>query len=120
MSESSRRHGALRERLHFQARGSTDDGFGNPVAGAFETQFTLNGHLRPLRGSETVMASRLEGRQPYVLTVRRTPASARVNEAWQAMDARAPGRLFAIVAPPVDPDGSNQWLEMLVVENGRS
>lgn len=111
--------GQLRERLHFQARGTSNDGFGNTHSGDFQTVFSASGNLRPLRGNESVMAARLEGRQPFVLTVRQSAAARQVNEAWQVVDARD-GRVFAITAPPVDPDGKNRWLEMLVVQNGRS
>lgn len=121
MAETNRRHGALLDRVHFQSRPLVDDGFGNQVpGGAFETQFTVFAHLRPLRGNETVIAARLEGRQPYVLTVRQSPATRRVTEAWQIADAGDAGRTFAITAPPADPDGKNRWIEMLVVQNGRS
>jgi SPP1 family predicted phage head-tail adaptor len=121
MPATNRRRGALRERLHFQSRATADDGFGNQIpAGDFETRFTIFGHLHPLRGSETVIASRLEGRQPYILTVRMTGATKQVNEAWQIVDAHDANRIFSITAPPTDPDGKNQWLEMLVVQNGRS
>lgn len=122
MATTNRRRGALRERLHLQARGAGDDGYGNqiPGVGDFETRFTVSGHLHPLRGSETVVASRLEGRQPYILTVRMTGATKQVNEAWQIVDAKDPDRVFSVSAPPTDPDGKNQWLELLIVQNGRS
>lgn len=121
MPATNRRRGALRERLHLQSRGTMDDGFGNQIPGGdFETRFTVSGHLHPLRGSETVIASRLEGRQPYILTVRATEATRQVDETWQVVDALNTTRTFSITAPPADPDGKNQWLEILLMQNGRS
>lgn len=110
-----RNAGALRERLHFQKRLDGDDGWGNPVSGAGEwvTQFTAYAGLRPLRGSEAVMADRLDGLQPYVVTIRHQRAALDVTSSWRLVDARNPNRTFAIKSPLADPDGKNQWLEFL-------
>jgi SPP1 family predicted phage head-tail adaptor len=113
--------GDLRERISFQRRVSVDDGWGNTSgAGEFETQFTVWANLRPLRGNETVMAARLEGRQPHILTVRQSSDTRRITTAWQAVDARNPTRVFAVTAPPADPTGKRQWLEILVTEGAVS
>ena len=118
MAENNRRRGALRERISFQSRSSVDDGWGNPIPGAgpFATVFTVSGSLRPLRGSEAVMADRLAGRQPYVLTVRYSSQVAGVTPAWQIVDANNSNRVLAVVSPLADPDGKNQWLEGIVTE----
>lgn len=113
--------GALRDRVHLQARGMTSDGIsGQLVAGAFATRHTVWANLRPLRGTESVMASRLEGRQPYILTIRQSSATRQVDETWQVVDARNQDRVFAVVAPPTDPDGRRVYFEILIVEGGRS
>ena len=111
------RAGALRELLHFQKRGDLDNGWGDitPGAGDWETQFTANAAMRPLRGSEAVMADRLGGVQPYVVTIRQHSAALAVTAAWRVVDARS-DRTFAIVSPLADPDGRNAWLEFLVRE----
>lgn len=122
MAEAFRRAGALRYRLNFQMRGDEDDGWGNvvPGAGPFETIFTASAGMRPLRGSEVVQAARLAGRQPFVVTVRKSSLTRRVTTAWQLVDARNANRVFAITSPLADPDGRNQWLEFLAVEGGAS
>lgn len=125
MAENWRRPGALRDRLHFQSSPPAGDGWGGPPipgAGIFTTQFTLSAGMRPRTGSEAVTAARLGGRQPYVVTVRANARLKQVTPAWRLADARAgetngkPNRVFQIVAPPTDPDGKNQWIELLVVE----
>lgn len=109
--------GELRERVLLQRRGTIDDGFGNMVPGGdFETVATVWGRLMPLRGSESVMQARLSGRQPYVLTVRQSTTTRQVTEAWRVVDARNIGRVFAITAPPADPNGRRAWLDILIVE----
>lgn len=118
---NSRNIGALRERMEFQARATADDGFGNQIpAGPFETRFTYWAGMRPLRGSEAVMAARLDWRQPYVVTVRNTTQTRGVTVAWQLVDARNANRVFAITSPPADPDGKNAWLEFIVTEGAAS
>lgn len=116
MPENYRRSGALRERVHFQKRGDGDDGLGTviPGAGDWETQFTAYASMRPLRGSESVMADRLSGVQPYVLTIRHQRAALGVTTAWRIVDARNDKRTFGLRSPLADPDGRNQWLEGLV------
>lgn len=116
MVDSKRRHGALRDRFHFQKREVADDGFGNSVpAGEFETQFTTDIGLTPRNGSEVVIAERLRGIQPYVAVVRWSTRMLSLDNAWQLLDARQGGtRILNVLSNPVDPDGKRQWLEFLV------
>ncbi len=107
--------GALRFRLHFQQRDTGDDGFGNPVAGPYETAFTQRAAMIARMGTETVMASRLQGVQPYTVRIRYSAQAAEVTADWRIVDARD-GRVFAIKAPPVNVDGENRWIEILAAE----
>jgi head-tail adaptor len=120
MPENFRRAGALRERLHFQRRVNGNDGMGGtiPGAGAFATVFTVSAGLRPRTGGEAVTAARLDGRQPFIVTVRWARHMLDVTTAWQLVDARNSNRVLNIVSPPADPDGCNQWLEF-IAEEGR-
>lgn len=121
MPDTAHRYGALRARLHFQQRTAAADGMGGTVpGGAFATVFTRFANMKPRLGTEAVTAARLEGRQPWVVTVRDDDRMADVTPAWQLVDAADPRRVFAIVAPPIDPDGKRQWVELLVMEPGRS
>jgi head-tail adaptor len=106
--------GALSERVHFQKRDVLDDGYGNPIAGEFTTQFTEPARLQPKLGSEPVLAARLTGVQPFLLVVRSSACTRMVTPAWRAMNART-GAVYNI-ATAANPDERNAWLEMLVTE----
>ncbi|ODT82451.1 MAG: hypothetical protein ABS76_07470 [Pelagibacterium sp. SCN 64-44] len=119
------RPGLLRGRVHLQQRGTGIDPYtGQPREGDFATVTTVAAEFIPLKGSEPVIASRLQGVQPYVVRVRSSAATRAVDETWRLVDARAPqppdagARVFAIKAPPTDPDQKRQWVEWLV-EIGR-
>jgi head-tail adaptor len=113
--------GDLRYRLGFQKQSMTEDEFGNPVPGDFETQFTAAVYLKPLKGGEEVMAGRLAGTQTFVCRIRSYVASREITTAWRAIDARAgndesgdPKIVYQVKSPPSDPDGKLAWLEMIV------
>lgn len=116
MAETARTAGRLRERIRLEARGLVDDGMGGSVPGdEFETRLTAAANYLPLHGSETVQAARLQGRQPYVITVRQSAVTRQVTEAWRIVDDRDATKIFAITGPPTDPDGRGAWLEILAV-----
>jgi head-tail adaptor len=119
--------GALRSFIHFQNRGEVDDGFGNMVPGGpFVTQFSAYANFRPLlRGSasgvEDVFADRLQGNQPYIITVRNQAALQEVTIAWRIVDARSLidedeqtyKKVYNIKSPPVDSTNGYMWLEFV-------
>ncbi|SMQ65878.1 Phage head-tail joining protein [Devosia lucknowensis] len=112
--------GALRGRVHFQRRQTEPDPWGgDPREGDWATVTTCAAEFLPLKGSETVIANRLQGIQPYIVRVRQSAATWQVDETWRVVDARDDARVFAIKAPPTDPDQKRQWLEFLV-EQGRT
>jgi head-tail adaptor len=86
--------GRLNQRFTFERRVSQGDGAGNTVA-AFVPVFTCAAARADLKGGETVMASRLEGRQPVVLRIRASAESRAVTTDWMARDARS-GETFNI------------------------
>ncbi|RJG46504.1 head-tail adaptor protein [Mesorhizobium sp. DCY119] len=106
--------GSLSERITFQVRGVVPDGYGNDVTGPFADQFTEPARLAPRLGSEPVIAARLTGVQPFLLTVRSSARTREITPAWRAVNART-GRTYNIKAI-VNPDERNAYLEMLVVE----
>lgn len=110
----------LRERVTFQWRDDT----GAPGAAADWTdQFTLAARLKPrLSGSEEIVAGRMNGQQPYVMTVRSDKRSRSVNGSWRAYDARKgmgennrPRRLFEILSV-TDVGEDNRFLDFLIRE----
>lgn len=111
--------GSLRGRVHFQQRQLEPDPWGgDPREGDFATVFTCAAEFIAMRGSETVIASRLQGIQPYIVRVRQSADTRAVDETWRIVDARDTSRVFAIKAPPTDPNQKRAWLDFLV-EQGR-
>lgn len=110
----------MRERIHLQQRSLVSDGMGGPAerTGPFETVFTCAAGYRPLVGSEVVQASRLTGKQPYVVTIRSSAAARVIDTTWQIQDARTDKTMN--ITAVTDPDGKRQWLEILAVEGGLS
>lgn len=111
--------GNLRSKLHFQKRGQSDDGFGNAVTGEFETVFTDAAEIIPRMGTETVMASRLQGVQPFTIRVRSSTQTRELDATWRALDARST-TVYAIVSPPTNLDQKNAYIEMLVTTGAQT
>lgn len=106
--------GELRERVTFDRRQETNpdapDDYGNTVSDWVE-QFTVWGSYKPLRGGETVMAGRLEGRRPQIVRVRRSPDTLLITADWRARDVHT-DEVFAI--REVTPTPDRKWVELLV------
>lgn len=100
----------LQYRLQFAVRVEQADGYGN-VAGAWEPQFEAHCGLTYLKGSETVLASRLEARSPVIIAMRNSANARRVTHEWQATDLRT-GRVFQIKEAP-RPSDDRSTLEVL-------
>jgi head-tail adaptor len=112
------RAGDLTAKVTLQQPALVPDGYGGQQDG-WEDVFTYPARMMPLRGSETVLASRLQGTQPHVCTIRATPASRQVTPAWRAYDARRgldgegnPVRSYNITAVTETEDRA--WIEVLV------
>lgn len=108
--------GQLRERVAFFSREAQSDGAGNEE-GEWVQAFVVAAELRPLQGSETVMAKRLDGIQPYVIIVRESSLTSQVTTDWMARDVRS-GREFNITAIK-NGDQKGAYLEMMAV-HGRA
>ena len=104
--------GALRELFAFDQRINIDDGYGNEK-GAFTEVFRAAGARLPLKGGEAVQASRLEGRQPYIVTIRYSVNAALVTTDWRCRDTRT-GQAYAIVTHV--PRGRKDYVDMIVSE----
>ena len=84
----------LRERVRFERRVEADDGYGN-TRGDWIGQFTVAARIMPLRGGEAVIAARLEGTQPAIVTVYADARTRTVTPDWRIVDARA-GTVYAV------------------------
>jgi head-tail adaptor len=104
----------LRERVTFQKRA-----YDGTMSGSSDwtDQFTLAARLKPrLSGSEEIVAGRMTGKQPYILTVRSDRRSRSVDPSWRVFDARRPLRFFQILSV-TDVGEDNRFLDFLVREN---
>lgn len=106
--------GALDKLVSFQTRALVDDGFGNEISGDWEHQFEEPARLAPKLGSETVIASRMSGVQPYTLTVRSSGRTRGVTTDWRVMNMRT-GAVYNILTN-VNVDERGAWQELLVTE----
>lgn len=80
--------GSLFHEVAFDRREKTDgDGRGN-FEEEFEEQFRCRAEFIHLRGGESVMAGRLEGRHTQIIRVRVSEHSILVNSYWRARDLR--------------------------------
>ena len=99
-------------RLQFQVRSEpVNDGYGNTLGGDWEPQFEAHCGLTYLKGSETVLASRLEAKSPIVISLRNTANARRVTHEWRAKDLRT-GVIYQIKERP-RPTEDRSILEML-------
>jgi hypothetical protein len=91
--------GDLRERVRFERRGLDANG---DALGPFAELFTRAASIIYMRGSETVMAQRLEGQQPVIVTVVNSRQIREVTTADRLVNARD-GTVYDIKAVPRDP-----------------
>lgn len=98
--------GTLNKRIAFDKRPDTaNDGYGN-TQGDWEEQFWVWSSKRYLLGGEDVMAARLSGSQPLLLTVRSSSNTRQIAESWRCRDL-ASEEIFNIrsVTPAQDRNG---------------
>lgn len=91
------RAGQLQEWLAFDKRPIVADDLLGNVEGEWTEQFQCAGRVKPLVGGEQVLAQRLQGVQPVVITVRRWTRSEVVTTDWRVRDTRS-GEVYAIRA----------------------
>lgn len=109
--------GPMRQLLAWERREDVNPDFpedyGNTQS-AFVTQFTMHAGRKALRGSEAVQAARLDGTQPYILTVRQCDQARLIRTDWQARDVRT-GRVLQVKSI-MDPTDRGAYLDIMVVE----
>lgn len=86
--------GDLYYRVAFDRRAEVDDGYGNTVSDWVE-QFQCRAAYHHLRGGESVMAGRLQGRHAQIIVVRASSQTRQVSTDWRVRDARN-GEIFNI------------------------
>lgn len=111
MPDSKTSAGQLNDLVAFDKRAQIDDGYGNTVSGDFVEQFQQHAAFIVMKGTEGIEASRLEGRQPFILRTRYSVQAAQITTDWQARDVRR-GSAFNIRTVTMNP--SRSMLEMVV------
>lgn len=106
--------GDLYHRVAFDVRVDAEDGAGN-TQGDWEEQFSRRAAFTHLRGGESVMASRLEGKHIQVIRVRACAQTRQVTTDWQVRDVRT---AVAYNIRDVTPDSSRLWIDFLVESGG--
>ena len=101
--------GQLNERLAFDTPTRVGDGYGGTTDGWSE-EFTIAARRLFLRGSETIQAARLEGRQPVIFTVRASSDTRRITTDWRARDVRA-GTQYQLRS--VEPNENRSFIDLL-------
>lgn len=104
--------GSLNERVTFSRFVSTTDQYGGQT-GVWQDQFTAAASITWSRGGETVLAGRLQGKQPAILRIRASAAARGVTPDWRVRDART-GEAFNIRERPRETRDSRGYLEMLI------
>jgi hypothetical protein len=100
--------GLLWRKLRFQQRGLDANQERN---GPWLDIFACQARVQYLRGTDPVMAERLAGLVPCIVTVRRAQATMAIEGgAWQALDARDATKVFDIIAAA--PDEKRTWIEL--------
>lgn len=115
--------GELTRLVAFDAPTISPDGYGGQEVGwtGEGEQVKAWAHFRYLRGTESVMASRLQGKQPIVVTIQNFAAGRSIKASWRMRDLHDGsfvsgewvGPVFNIVQEP-QPSQDRQWLELLV------
>jgi head-tail adaptor len=105
--------GKLRERVRLERRQVTNpdtpDDFGNVVSD-WLSRGEAWAEIKYLRGGETVLASRLEGRSVQLIRVRATSVTREITSDWRLIDMRS-NAIFAVRVVNETPDRA--WIELL-------
>lgn len=93
----------LHHRVAFDQPETVTNGQGGTMMG-WQEQHRCWAAMRFLRGGETVMAARLSGKQPVVVTIRTCRAARAIGADWRMRDPRA-GVIYNIRAIAPSDDG---------------
>lgn len=75
----------LRFRVRFDRQVGTDDPAGGTLT-SWQEQFSRRADIKPMRGSEPVIAQRLTGVQPVLIIVRSDSETRQITSSWRAVE----------------------------------
>lgn len=90
--------GRLYQAVAFDKPVQQSDGQGGTING-WQEQFECRAHFHLMRGGETVQASRLQGQQPVIVTIRASSDARQIEPGWRIRDARS-GTIYQVKEPP--------------------
>lgn len=103
----------MRESVKFQRRGASTSGISSTPGAWADLCGPFRARLQPLNGREEVLAQKLSGVQPFILTIRYCAAAAALTNQDRAVHART-GVAYDITSPPVNTDERQMYLTMIV------
>lgn len=105
----------LTKRATFQRPIEARDEDGNPIQ-AYPDAFKAWVNLKPLRGGESVMASRMDARAPAIVTFRTSTQAREVTSEWRVV---IDGRIYDAKEDPRETQ-DRAFLEMLIEGGGNA
>lgn len=105
--------GRLKSRVRFEKRSAAlPDAYGT-VEGDWVEQFTRRAEVKPLKGAESVIAARLQGRQPAVMVVRRDSETKAITTDWRAVEIMPGDERTYNIRGVDDMERDNRWITLL-------
>ncbi len=101
----------LKERVRFEKPNTVSNGMGGSTSG-FEEAFKARAGYTRLRGTETVLAARLSGKQPTVVRIRAQEAARAITAAWRIVD-RSTSETFDVQSVIESDDG--RWIDVTAI-----
>jgi len=102
------------ELVAFDKRGDVDDGYGNTVTGDWTEQFRERAEFVFIRGSEAVIAGRLESTESFVMRIYSNARTRTIKPDWQARDVRR-GESYNVLT--IEEDKSRAVLDLWITSN---
>lgn len=112
--------GKLREKVMFQRRSTSPDGFGNEDGAWSNYLGPVSARIRPINGREEVLAGKLAGVQPFEVTVRYMTQTRTLTPDDRVLRLGADGATLATyqITAVQNPDERHIWLSLLVKAGG--
>lgn len=104
--------GDFKERVRIERRALVD----GERTGAWETYGTERAAYTWARGSETVMAQRVQGIQPLIITLRSNASTRAISNTFRVVDART-GAIYGVEAVSPSKDGP-QFVDLVCADRG--
>lgn len=116
MAASASRASDLRFRVRFDKQDFDQAAAGGGALGKWKAQFTRWAMIKPMQGSEPVVAQRLTGKQPVLITVRYDENTVLIDPSWRAVEVRNdnPVRYYALKTAE-DMDRKRQFITLLAI-----